>query len=392
LAGVLIGLGVVVLLVAAGLGLASLSGEDDPPIAAVAGTTTETFPDGCVTDDPAATAPTITIGAAQWANGTRGASAGVSPGGEMSFDPEPEVEAQLDAIAATGARWIRIDLSWQTIEATRGLYDWCRFDRTILGARARGLDVIALPAYAPAWASAVDSLHAPPEDPRDYAAFVAAAVHRYSPAGVHTWEIWNEPNTATFWAPAPDATAYTALLRAAAATIRAADPDATILSGGLAPAPDDDGRSRIAIGTFIELMYDNGAADSFDALAIHPYSIPARPLANEEWNPFVHLPDYHEQMVARSDGAKQIWLTEFGAPTGLAASAVHEDVQGEWADEAYRAAAGWPWAGPLLWFSMRDLGSDAFDATLSWGLLRQDFSPKPGYQAFRQLMAEVAAP
>ena len=70
-----------------------------------------------------------------------------------------------------------------------------------------------------------------PADPGPFAQFAGAAAARYAPLGVHDWEIWNEPNGA-FWLPAPNPAAYVAWLRVMPA-IKAADPEATVISGGL---------------------------------------------------------------------------------------------------------------------------------------------------------------
>jgi acetylornithine deacetylase/succinyl-diaminopimelate desuccinylase-like protein len=98
----------------------------------------------------------------------------------------------------------------------------------------------------------------PPCDPADYAAYVRAVVHRYK-GTVHVWEISNEENIAAFWRPVPNASAYAALLEAAYAAIKAEDPTATVLIGGLAASD---------LG-FLEQGRAAGAWNSFDAVAIH---------------------------------------------------------------------------------------------------------------------------
>jgi aryl-phospho-beta-D-glucosidase BglC (GH1 family) len=55
---------------------------------------------------------------------------------------------------------------------------------------------------------------------------------RYKPDGVTTFEIWNEPNNASFWQPRPNPAAYTADLIAAYAAIKKASPSAFVISGG----------------------------------------------------------------------------------------------------------------------------------------------------------------
>src|SRR5207247_681635 len=138
-----------------------------------------------------------------------------------------------------GMTWVRADFFWPAIEYQRGQFAWGATDTFVRAAVARGLRVLAMPDYTPAWARSGPTDKYPPNDPNDYAAFVQAAAQRYAPMGVHAWEIWNEPNNAMFWAPRADPGAYTALLELAGSAIKRADASATVVSGGLSPAVDN---------------------------------------------------------------------------------------------------------------------------------------------------------
>jgi hypothetical protein len=61
--------------------------------------------------------------------------------------------AQLDRVAAAGIAWIRVDFNWFMMEPARGVYDWTTADAVVSDARARGLNVYATLADAPAWAT-----------------------------------------------------------------------------------------------------------------------------------------------------------------------------------------------------------------------------------------------
>ncbi len=78
-----------------------------------------------------------------------------------------------------------------------------------------------------------------------WANFVYTTVERYRPqgllaqqrywsreAGIRYWEIWNEPDYQLFWAGSVEA--YYRLLEVAYKSIKAADPEATVILGGLA--------------------------------------------------------------------------------------------------------------------------------------------------------------
>jgi hypothetical protein len=70
--------------------------------------------------------------------------------------------------------------------------------------------------------------------------------------------------------------------------------------------------------TFLSAAYATAAgAPMFDALSTHPYAFPELPATQSPlsggWN---LTPAVREVMVANGDGAKPIWFTELGAPTG----------------------------------------------------------------------------
>ena len=116
-----------------------------------------------------------------------GSRTGFSPGaGIMLADPD-DMERELDAVADSGAGWVRLDVDWSHVESTRGDYDWSRVDRVVEAAHDRDIEVLALLAYTPKWARpAGTTSHAPPDDASWFAAFAEAAAERYRPRGVRT--------------------------------------------------------------------------------------------------------------------------------------------------------------------------------------------------------------
>ena len=315
---------------------------------------------------------------------------GFSPG-HFVLDISPdELRTDLDLMVSSGVGWIRLDVDWSRIELDPGEYSWEQTDRLIRQARARGLDVLGLLANTPTWARPSGTPDkTPPNDLADFGRFVADAVARYEPLGVFAWEIWNEPNVADFWSPVPDPVAYAELLTVAAHAIRSVDPDALVITGGLAPARD--GESELSPSTFLATLYDEVPADTFDAVGVHPYSYPALPDAPHAWNLFARLPELHRLMSARGDREKQLWLTEYGAPTGQGSRAVSEADQADMIRGAVAQAQAWEWTGPLFIYSHRDR-SDAVDyIEENFGLLRVNGDPKPSWAALVEQLESISA-
>jgi hypothetical protein len=300
-------------------------------------------------------------------------------GGGIQFHSASERSRELDGLQAMGARWIRFDIAWSDIQAKGpDSYDWSRYDAVIRGASSRHIDVLGMIGYTPRWAapSGATSDKFPPRDIADYARFAAAAARRYAPIGVHTWEIWNEPNIPKFWKPAPRVHQYATMLEQASTAITAVDHTAIVLTGGTSPAKTTS--DAISPVDFLRGLYADGAGRSFAAVAAHPYSFPALPSDDEPSSAWSQLdrttPSLRSVMMDHGDGSKKIWATEYGAPTSHAG--VTDAQQAAMITQAYAIFRAEPWTGPLFVYSYKD-NEDLF------GLLRDDGSRKPSWGAFR---------
>ena len=146
----------------------------------------------------------------------------------------------------------------------------------------------------------------------------------FQPGGVRelsyccTLPVW-KVNT-VYGASGPNAAAYVQLLKPAYLKAHQADPFARVVTGGLAPHGDlaanpGDPRSPV---NFLQAMYNAGARGYFDAFGIHPYPpLPHAPLSGTlGWNALLQTQTEHDIMARNGDGWKEIWGTEYGAPTG----------------------------------------------------------------------------
>src|SRR5436190_12859482 len=116
------------------------------------------------------------------------------------------LDATRDAVLGTGPKYVRIDVNWFDVEKSQGQYDWTVIDAVVDGAKQRGLEVLAVLAYTPAWASSGDTkgggtLNDIPVA-GTYPAFVTIAVNHLKNRVTH-YEIWNEPNLQVFFEGQP---------------------------------------------------------------------------------------------------------------------------------------------------------------------------------------------
>ena len=318
---------------------------------------------------------------------------GISTGGAIQGEDPTTLGRDLDAMQAAGSRWVRIDINWANVQAGGpSSYNWGPIDRVVQGASSRGMKVLGVILYTPSWARPPGTSGTYAPNPTQYAAFASTAAQHYSAMGVHAYEVWNEPNIPAFWT-APNPSAYTAVLKAAYPAIKGADPQATVLTGGTAPAATN-GTSYAPVD-WLQAIYANGGKGYFDAVATHPYCfgnniLPGDPLPSSPWYQIYGTnPSLRSVMLANGDGAKKIWGTEFGAPTNGPWN-ISESAQALMITTGYSLWSTYDWAGPLFTYEGRDLGTNTSDSENFFGLLHHDFSPKPAYPAYQAAASGVA--
>ena len=257
--------------------------------------------------------------------------------------PNSIYPSALPKMAAMGGRWVRTDFYWPQIETARGVYNWSFYDGLVATAAANGLKVIATLDYGAWWdGSAVNGSDKHlPVHPDWYGEYAAAVVSRYAsrnPGTVVAVEIWNEPNGAWAAAPVDRGGAYANLLKIVYPMIKNANPSVTVIGGVEEQHGTDDGVGTTP-ATFLTNVYNAGAAGSFDAWCLHPYSSGDLTYALGQMNTL------HNIMAAHGDGAKQIFSTELGS-----ASAQISQPQQVALDNAYIQAFNQPWFGPMTFW------------------------------------------
>jgi hypothetical protein len=323
-----------------------------------------------------------------------GSRFGVALGGNVQNLSSTDLQHLMDLLQAAHVGWIRFDINWNTIQnAGPTSYNWTSADNVVKSASAHGMQVLGTIQYTPPWARPPGTPSAtPPSDLSNYATFAHAAVQHYAALGVHAYEIWNEPNVVQFWSTGPSASAYTQMLKLAYAAIKSADASATVVSAGLSPygsyGSSDSGHVNPV--TFLQQMYAAGAKGFMDAVGWHPYAYPYG-IQTETWSAWTQMsgtsPSARSIMSANGDGAKQIWPTEFGEPTGTNTRAVSEAVQAQYVTDAYAALKGMTWAGPGFVYCGLDSGTDLTNVEDNFGLIRHDWTLKPSYAAYKTAAA-----
>ncbi len=244
------------------------------------------------------------------------------------------------------------------------------------------LDVV----QSPSWETGSADVSTPPAKPQDYAQMISYIARRFG-SRVSAYEIWNEEDEPRWWTGAPNPAAYVALLKAAYPAVKAGNPNATVVIGGLT------GNDY----PFLEGVYAAGGRGYFDAVGVHtdtscnvlsPYDFLRGTDNRMIPDSFLAYREVHAVMLANGDD-KPIWMTEMswrtsaavcseGAWAGQKAAGVSDQQQATYLRQAYHCLAQDPYVKVALWFPLIDQGA------VTSGLIRTNGSRKPSYDAMRE--------
>ena len=315
---------------------------------------------------------------------------GMSMGADLTQLPDAKFDLEMNTMRKLGVHWVRAIIPWAQVQphGPDGR-DWILVDRLVEAVQAEGMQLIAIIDNPPIWAgqsvpAVAGCTVAPPFDLQAYANFAALVATRYGASMVTAIEAENSPNLPGVW-PKPDACDYTQLLKNVYPAVKNVDSNITVLNGGVGGTKTNK-KGMVAADKWLTQLYQFGAAGKFDAFSFHPYSYPCTPSDGCGTRTWGLISKIRQAMTDNGDGAKKVWATEFGAPTGGAAGDGHvtEAQQSSIIDDAMHQWAGFSWSGPFCVYEFRDYGSDATDKSDWFGIVSNDFKhKKPAFFAYQ---------
>jgi hypothetical protein len=337
---------------------------------------------------------------------------GVDLDGPMFVPDTPlNLGTQLQSMVANGVQSVRVAFNWAFAQpypsfkkvpiADRDLFpdtvngrptDFSATDQIVGEAAKRHLTMLPTILYTPPW-DAKRNRHGIeiPKRTLPYAQYAAALVKRYGPQGsfwsqnpsipkvpIRMWQIWNEPNLNYYWQQ-PFAKSYVALLGAAHAAIKHADPGAKVVLGALTNL------AWKAIGQVYEI---SGARNLFDIVSVNGFT-------KQPANVIVYLQLMRNAMDHFNDGQKPMLATEVSWPSAKGKTPQHYDFNTTEAGQARDIATLMPLIGQdrvglgligfyyYTWIGQEDPGSGAFNFAGLLGFRQQKVQVKPALGAFR---------
>ena len=262
----------------------------------------------------------------------------------LIWDTDAELDRTFSMMHAAGIEYVRVNWAMQDVQRAPGVFDFSRMDNIAAVATKYGVAILPI-------------LLDPTASLSGWLVYVRAVVSHFS--NWRNWEVGNEENLK--WSTRQ----YLTILSEAYRTIKSANPNATVILGGLANADAD----------YLATLYLRGAELYFDVVSIHFYTDPATGIA-----PVMQAVDAVRTVMTRyGDKNKPIWLTEIGwsaaAPGDQAATAA-------FLTDVYTVPIP---VEKIFWYNFRNVANAPSPVEANYGLLNADFTPKPAYAAYKAL-------
>lgn len=335
----------------------------------------------------------------------------------------------IELIKQAGASLVRYNaLLWSQVEPTEGERDWealSNLDAGLASASDSGIDVILIVRSTPSWAQKVEGYSCGAIKAakfQSFAEFMRDVVARYSapPFNVRYWELGNEPDIqpslvgqgSVFgcWGDENDeyygGGYYGEMLKSVYPAIKAADPEAQVLLGGLLldcdPTHPPEGRDCKS-ARFLEGILRSGGGDYFDIVGFHGYPqyYPSEASPNGLYGD-EHFPswdyrggvvlgkaDFVREVLARYNLQKLLMHTE----GSLICSERNPEDCNPPSEAFFEAQADY-----VVWMYIRDWAAGLNGAIWflfegpGWrygSMLDESQQPKPAYRAFQFLSQET---
>ena len=307
-----------------------------------------------------------------------------------------QVTAGLRLARTAGLGWTEIQFTWSTLQSSPGTANFRPFNLLVTAATDNNMRIIGRLGFSTSWnttapatvTNAAQREKYPPTSYELWGQYVFTIVQQYK-GSVHHWEVWYSPDLGGTppagqactgsWCGSP--AQYARLLAVAYKNVKAADPTAIVLFGGLALSGDQLNQSFMS-----EVLSDADfpGVDSFDIAAFHVYGSKAEALRR------MNL--VKSQLLFGGAGLRQIWVTEFGYPSDSAAQNVAPYFGGEDGQAAYVKDLA-PYllsigARKVFWFKLIDTetASAAGDPFATYGLVTFTGTQKKAMPAYGEVI------
>jgi Glycosyl hydrolase catalytic core len=254
-----------------------------------------------------------------------GPAAAKGPPGFFGVVPQGRVPSNADIKRMGEGRvgTVRLVANWWLIEPRDDAWNFGAFDDYIGDLAASGIRPFPVLFNTSPFVGS-DELRLPvhsAQDKQQWKEFVAMVAQRYGPGGaywttrypiehpggqpmpVEALQVWNEQNGSKHSHP-PNPSQYAELVKISSEAIDGANPGIDVVLGGMFGHPRGEG--GIPGAKFLKRLYRaSSAEDTFDGVAVHPYSPDIAGIKEQ-------IEDVRKVLKQKQDEDADVWLTELG--------------------------------------------------------------------------------
>lgn len=268
-------------------------------------------------------------------------------------------------LAESQTKWVREHFSAEVLMAEDNQAWWDRYDFVVNKYQELGINIVGLLAYGPE-----NGVYTQP-DLDWWGQYVALVANRYHNQ-VKVWEIWNEPDSPNYLSP-NTVENYKNLLIVAYNQIKEIDPEAVVLTAGLA---------RAETGFISELL--NQADGYFDGVGLHLYYC-ENFVRTGNLDQLQSDVSNFNQILRDHRSIAKIWITEIGCSTY--SPTYTPEVQARFLNQATNWLSSQNYIDKIFLYTFRDVDYRT-DYENHFGLLEIDFKPKNVWSWYIALPAE----
>ena len=315
--------------------------------------------------------------------------------------PVPRI---MQMVTGSGFGWVKQQVRWSSFNAGD-------LNTAVAGANAAGVKVMVSVVTTPPGLRGGKGENGPPDNFDDFGRFVGGLAATYK-GRIAAYELWNEENYGFEWGGRTiNACDYISLLRSGYNAIKAADPNAIVISGALTPNGLNNPTVAIDDRAYLDQMYgcNNGEFLRIaDAVGAHmagftnaPEDVPgqsstkATSFNNHMSFFFKRIDDLHDVQVAHGD-TRPMWLTEYEwasarppVPAGYewATFLSEQQVADFYSRSIQSIKAQRPWVGAVfVWnLNFRTFQNYHTSETAIFGALNEDWSPRAIYTSLANM-------
>jgi len=300
------------------------------------------------------------------------------PWNNYHYPDHASLEKTIRLMKAAGVGFVRFDFSWQDIEPSQGKFQFEKYDYIVDLLYKNHIGILGIFDYTVDWVSPDGKWNNPPRENRLFVDYACKVIERYKDK-VKYWEVWNEPDSSTYWFNQDGLKSYCALLKDVYVAAKKVDPDCKILNGGIANGI-----------VSINWLYDNGASEYFDILNVHIFETPLDSIAIKRAKAYLKLA--YKIMKRKGGAAKTIWVTEIGCPGVAKGLQVpnwwmggnpDEKLQADWVKQVFTELIRTDAVEKVFWAFFRETDKHWDNGVDHFGLVRNDYSRKPAFLVYR---------